>query len=491
MYSILDNIKSNDKGELIFIDDKNHIINAEQAADIILSWNTADIPVDIFVKIENILQKLQSDNINENLFINEEIVISALNVKIIERENLLHPKKSNKDAFADIVATNDDVREKMNFIETKSKDGKEVDYISLRNDDNTVDVLVCRTETEIQDYTQKHGDEIPSRSAKEIFYDMNNMFRVPLNFQRLSEFNADPTLSKHEEKQKVREAVKSFGLEGHIYVAVDCFKERIYKIGDGIFKFDSANEGTIEFLQEPKNMRNLNKQEEKQKDTFLDEMLSTVQDNNESVEPEDEYQELEAIDEYEKQNSEPEPEIVPEAIEESIPDDKFDEEPVIEQPKEVVADGQDEDRIIKFDSNKFNHLLKKVYASKLDKKDVHMLATYIYLLSNERTPDNMESDNQKKLDQLFYNRLYDDYDRASNIKPERIPEVMDLELYNALSYFEQKDSEFLPKYKEEDTEFVQDEPKQLKKTNGVALVIIIVELIVVALFILMLFTLNI
>ena len=120
-----------------------------------------------------------------------------------------------------------------------------------------------------------------------------------------------------------------------------------------------------------------------------------------------------------------------------------------------------------------------------------MLATYIYLLSNERTPENMESDNQKKLDQLFYNRLYDDYDRASNIKPERIPEVMDLELYNALSYFEQKDSEFLPKYKEEDTEFVQEEPKQLKKTNGVALVIIIVELIVVALFIMMLFTLNI
>ena len=40
-----------------------------------------------------------------------------------------------------------------------------------------------------------------------------------------------------------------------------------------------------------------------------------------------------------------------------------------------------------------------------------MLATYIYLLSNERTPENMESDNQKKLDQLFYNRLYDDFYR--------------------------------------------------------------------------------
>jgi len=348
MYSILDNIKSNDKSELIFIDDKNHIINAEQAADIILSWNTADIPVDIFVKIENILQKLQSDNINENLFINEEIVISALNVKIIERENLLHPKKSNKDAFNDIIAANDDVRSKMNFIETKSKDGKEVDYISIRNDDNTVDVLVCRTDTEIQDYIKKHGDEIPSRSAKEIFYDMNNMFRVPLNFQRLSEFNTDPTLSKQEEKEKVREAVKSFGIEGHIYVAIDCFKERIYKIADGIFKFDSTNEGTIEFLQEPKNMRELNKQEEKQKDTFLDEMLSTVQDNNESVEPEDEYQELEAIDEYEKQTINDEDTIVPEAIEESIPDDKFDEETVEEQPKVEVQEQQNDERIIKF-----------------------------------------------------------------------------------------------------------------------------------------------
>ena len=105
MYSILDNIKSNDKGELIFIDSNNRIVTAEQAADIILSWNTADIPIDIFVKIENILQKLQSDNINENLFINEEVVISALNVKIIERENLLHPTKSNKEAFNDIVNT--------------------------------------------------------------------------------------------------------------------------------------------------------------------------------------------------------------------------------------------------------------------------------------------------------------------------------------------------------------------------------------------------
>ena len=475
MYSILDNIKSNDKGELIFIDNQNHIITAEQASDIILSWNTADIPIDTFVKIENLLQKLQSDNINENLFINEEVVISALNVKIIERENLLHPKKSNKDAFADITNTNDEVREKMNFIESKSKDGKEVDYISLRNDDNTVDVLVCRTDTEIQDYIKKHGDEIPSRTAKEIFYDMNNMFRVPLNFQRLSEFNSDPTLSKHEEKQKVRDAVKSFGLEGHIYVAIDCFNERIYKIGDGIFKFDPTDDGTIEILQEPRNMRNLNKQEEKvqTQDTFLDTMLATVQDNNESIEPEDEYQELEAIDEYEKDNN---PEIVEEAIETGIDDSKFDEE--------------EDTKFIKFDSNKFNQLLKKAYGNTLNKKEKHLLATYIYLLANERNANNIESDRQKRLDNYFYNFMYDDYDRANNVKPERIPEVMDLELFNALQYLEQKEAE-LHAVQNDELNDVYEEPIKLKKTNGVALIVIIIELIVVALFIAMLFSLEI
>lgn len=478
MYSILDNIKSNDKGELIFIDNQNHIINAEQAANIILSWNTADIPVDIFVKIENILQKLQSDNINENLFENEEVVISALNVKIIERENLLHPTKSNKDAFTDIVNTNDDVREKMNFIESKSKDGIEVDYISLRNDDNTVDVLVCRTETEIQDYIKRHGEEIPSRSAKEIFYDMNNMFRVPLNFQRLSEFNSDPMLSKQEEKQKVRTAVASFGLEGHIYVAVDCFGERIYKIADGIFKFDSNNDGTIEFLQEPKNMRNLNKQEEKSKpvETFLDEMLSAVQDNNVSIEPEDEYKELEAIDEYEEQHNESN-ELVKEAYEESIPDDKFDEEP--------------DSKVVEFDSNKFNHLLKKAYGNNLSKQDKHLLATYIYLLANERNAKNIELDSQKRLDQYFYNFMYDDYDRANNVKTERIKEVMDEELFYALQYLENKDIELLPNTKEESPEYVEEEPIQLKKSNGVALAIIIVEIIVVACFIAMIFSIDI
>ena len=487
MYSILDNIKSNDKGELIFIDNNNRIVTAEQAANIILSWNTADIPIDIFVKIENILQKLQSDNINENLFINEDIVISALNVKIIERENLRNPKKSNKDAFTDIVTTNDDVREKMNFIESKSEDGKEVDYISLRNSDNTVDVLVCKSDTDIQDYIKAHGDEIPSRSAKEIFYDMNNMFRVPLNFQRLSEDNSDPKLSKVEEKQKVRDAVKSFGLEGHIYIAVDCFGERIYKIEDAIFKFDYTLDGSIEFLQEPKNMKSLNKQQERPQQTFLDTMLSSVPNESSSMEPDEEYQELEAIDAYEYETNfipnegvkepdfsdEPE-EIVPEAIETGIKDDSFDEEP--------------NTKFIKFDSNKFNHLLKKAYANNLDKKDIHLLATYIYLLANDRTAETMETEPQKKLEQFFYNFMYDEYDRARNVKPERIPEVMNFELFSALQYLEEKDNDMLPKLKEEEP--TGEEPIKLRKTNGVALLIILVEIIVVALFIAMIFSLE-
>ena len=506
MYSILDNIKSNDKGELIFIDSNNRIVTAEQAADIILSWNTADIPIDIFVKIENILQKLQSDNINENLFINEEVVISALNVKIIERENLLHPTKSNKEAFNDIVNTNDDVREKMNFIDSKSKDGKEIDYISLRNDDNTVDVLVCRTDTEIQDYIKKHGDEIPSRSAKEIFYDMNNMFRVSLNFQRLSEDNSDPKLSKKEEKQKVRDAVKSFGLEGHIYVAVDCFGERIYKISDGIFKFDPTGDGTIEILQQPRNMRYLNKQQERPQETFLDTMLSSVPDSNNSIEPDEEYQELEAIDAYEEEtnfvphegvkelNFDEETSIVPEAIETGIPDSKFDSlEVTTELPKmksTIVEETPEEEntRFIKFDSNRFNQLLKKAYANSLTKKDLHLLATYIYLLTNDRNAKTIESDSQKRLEQYFYNYMYDDYDRANNVKKERIPEVMDLELYNALQYLEAKDNELTP---ESNEEIIEEEPIKLRKTNGVALIIIIVEIIVVALFIAMIFSLEI
>lgn len=489
MYSILDNIKSNDKGELIFIDENYRIVTAEQAADIILSWNTADIPDDIFIKIENILQKLQSDNINENLFINEDTVISALNVKIIERENLLHPTKSNQDAFNDIVAANDEVREKMKFIDTKSSDGKEIDYISIRNDDNTVDILVCKTDTEIQDYIKKHGDEIPSRSAKEIFYDMNNMFRVPLNFKRLSEDNTDPKLSKQEEKQKVRDAVKSFGLDGHIYVAVDCFGERIYKIEDAIFKFDYSNDGTIEILQEPKNMRNLNKQEE-DTTTFLDAMLSSVQDNNESIDPEDEYQELAAIDEYELETDqennfipfegvqEPtfdEPTIVPDAYETGIKDDKFDQE--------------DNRKFVSFDSNVFNNLLKKAYANTLTKKETHLLATYIYLLSNDRNAHTVESESQKKLEQYFYNYMYDDYDRANNVKRERIPEVMNLELYNALHYFENKEDELLPKKKEEAVQ--EDAPISLRKSNGVALAVIIIELLVVALIIATVFSLDI
>jgi hypothetical protein len=47
----------------------------------------------------------------------------------------------------------------------------------------------------------------------------------------------------------------------------------------------------------------------------------------------------------------------------------------------------------------------------------------------------------------------------------------------------------LPKKKEEVT--YEEEPIKLRKTNGVALIIIIVEIIVVALFIAMIFSLDI
>ncbi len=122
-------------------------------------------------------------------------------------------------------------------------------------------------------------------------------------------------------------------------------------------------------------------------------MLSAVQDINVSIEPEDEYKELEAIDEYEEQHNESN-ELVEEAYEENIPDDKFDEEP--------------DSKVVVFDSNKFNHLLKKAYGNNLSKQDKHLLATYIYLLANERNAKNIESDSQKRLDQYIYNFMYDD-----------------------------------------------------------------------------------
>ncbi len=68
---------------------------------------------------------------------------------------------------------------------------------------------------------------------------------------------------------------------------------------------------------------------------------------------------------------------------------------------------------------------------------------------------------------------------------------MDEELFYALQYLENKDIELLPNTKEESPEYVEEEPIQLKKSNGVALAIIIVEIIVVACFIAMIFSIDI
>ncbi len=265
----------------------NHISNLEELIGEIdktlVNLNEAEY-------LETLFNKLKYADV-----LNKDELIDVIRTKLVEYQTGLNEHMDNKSALETLQTYNEDLK-KISIIETskeKNDSGKDIDYISIRHDDGSVEMLVCAGRSSLGNYIKSHAGDLANLDAEEIFHYFKETVHQDLNFYRIDEIdNKNPDLAnqalvreediKANEESYIREYAKKYGLSDKVYVTVDPSGERIYSVSDAIIKFytNGAGERVMQTLVQPTIRQNINSY-----DDLLDELDESGLEKN-TPEPE-------------------------------------------------------------------------------------------------------------------------------------------------------------------------------------------------------------
>lgn len=243
----------------IQVNEDNFITNINEIEE---SIRTLENNINSQEYLESLLNRLKFSEIKNKRDIMKVISAKLLEFKSVEEEINL----SNQKALEEMQKYNEDLK-KLSIISTskeKNDSGKDIDYISIRHDDGSVEMLVCAGHNTLAEFIHNHADMVAKMNAEDIFrYYKDNIHRE-LRFYDASEFDdIYPELSnsavvrEEEVKQiEIEEAEKyarTNALEGKIEVTVDPNGERIYRIADAVIKFNTnyENKRVMEVMRKP------------------------------------------------------------------------------------------------------------------------------------------------------------------------------------------------------------------------------------------------
>ena len=246
-------------------DDNDNIINADE---VLKSLENINNDLNSIEYLESLLNYLEFQNLG-----NKEALVSAIKAKLVEFKSLSEEELSSKAALNQATKYNEDLK-RINVISTSKYDndsGKDIEYISITHEDGSVEMLVCEGKSSINDYIKDHADDVATKSADEIFKYFKQTVHNELKFYKESEFETiNPNLAnsaiikeddaKALEVEEVHKYAARRGIEDDIKVTVDPNGERIYIVGDAIMKFhsDFHGERVMDVIQESKIKANTN-----------------------------------------------------------------------------------------------------------------------------------------------------------------------------------------------------------------------------------------
>lgn len=202
------------------------------------------------------------NHLKYNKYVHSEELLEALTAKIIEYKNEV---KSNQESLRQLQEYNDDFK-RLSIVTTRSYDndsGKDIDYITFKNKYGEVEVLACQDSTTISNFIKDNASGIATKSAEEIFHHFKEYVHINLNFQTNEELmKNDPELdksaknndelSKTQEINELEEYKRNYSLPYDVELTVDQYGERLYRVGDGLFKFkDFEGKRKMIVLQTP------------------------------------------------------------------------------------------------------------------------------------------------------------------------------------------------------------------------------------------------
>lgn len=248
----------------MYINDKFRVQVSESGEIINLNELIQELEkTDITDELEIFLTNLQN-RINNSEYINKNELVSAIKGKILGYEaNKNQMIQSNSESLKLMQSFNVELKN-LGIISTKKENNdsnKNIDYLTYTNESGEVEVLVCMGDNTLNEFIKSHAEEITKYKAKDIFRYFKEYIHKSLGFdlagknQEYEENTKEKTREesiKQQEYEEVKKYANTYSIDAKIEVAVDPNGERIYRVKDGLFKFKTENGiRVMEILQTP------------------------------------------------------------------------------------------------------------------------------------------------------------------------------------------------------------------------------------------------
>ncbi len=234
----------------------NQITNIKEIIDLL---NTRELTPNFIDHLKNLKNRLDSMDLE-----NKEELLKVFDCKIIEFETKNSNSKTNQDALnllRDVISD----FQRLSIVSTKKEENdsnRAIDYLTFRTDANKIEMLSCDYESTIQDFITSNTDKLPSMSAYDVFHLFKEYIHREVKFEspealkndqdkRQTAVVNDPEVELLE-LEELKSYKRTYGIEGDIAVAIDNNGERIYQVGDGLIKFKTViNKRIMQVLKQP------------------------------------------------------------------------------------------------------------------------------------------------------------------------------------------------------------------------------------------------
>lgn len=228
-------------------------------AEIVALLNSKELSQDFIEHIRTLKNRLDSMDLE-----NKSELLNAFDSKIMEFEAKNGSIKSNQEALNMLRDVIHDYQ-RLTIISTKCEDNdsnKAIDYLTYKTNENKIEMLSCDSETTIQEFIISNTSKLPSMSAEDVFHHFKEYVHREVKFESPEELKNDPDKRKTAivndpeaellELDELKNYQKTYGIEGEITVAIDNNGERIYQVGDGLIKFKTVlNKREMQVLKQP------------------------------------------------------------------------------------------------------------------------------------------------------------------------------------------------------------------------------------------------
>lgn len=265
---------------------KDEIRNIDQVMTMI---QNSDLDINSHEFLENLLAFYENNDLNiEGL----DNLINVIETKLLEYK-LDEQLVSGIDALEEIKKRNPDLN-KIEINRTKKENNtsdydKDTDYITIRHDDGEVEVLVCDGDAAVNEYLKEYRDDITEVNAERVFEHFKREHRE-LKFLKKNEIEIDNLSYGIDEKDRdvvkyefsmVEKKAESLGIHDEVEVGKDHNGERLYRVGDGIYKVVDGREVVPVRLSTEERQQHQSFAEEQQEvpDTSTDDLMNELDES--------------------------------------------------------------------------------------------------------------------------------------------------------------------------------------------------------------------